>query len=204
MLSKFFNFKPKSEPPRSRKGYTQNEEEFYIINALSNITSGRFLDIGAHDGITFSSTRRLWELGWSGVYVEPAPDVLPELRKNAGSNCEILPVAIGTKNGQMEFFSSNGDMVGSLSLNHVKLWENYRSFTKVNVDVITVEELENRIGTQFDFIGIDVEGINLEVFNQFDWNKWRPKCVCVEYETHKDHMLDVMTKHGYRLVYTSY
>ena len=52
-------------------------------------------------------------------------------------------------------------------------------------------------------IFIDVEGINLDVFNQFDWTKWNPQCVCVEYETHENHMINVMTKNGYNLVYTS-
>jgi FkbM family methyltransferase len=186
-----------------RQVYTQNDEELYIIDALSGIQNGRFLDIGAHDGVTFSSTRKLWELGWSGVYVEPAPDVLPSLRKNAGDNCEIIPVAIGTTNGKMEFFSSNGDMVGSLSPQHATMWSSAVNFTKTVVDVITVDELEIRVGTQFDFVGIDVEGINLEVFNQFDWKRWNPKCVCVEYETHKNHMISIMSKAGYRLVYKS-
>ena len=107
----------------TRYGYTQNEEEKYIIGSLSSIVKGRFLDIGAHDGITFSSTRRLWELGWTGVYVEPCPDVLPSLIKNAGEHCKILPVAIGETCGIMDFYSSGGDMVGTLSPKHVSLWE---------------------------------------------------------------------------------
>jgi len=201
-MSKLLGFN-KREVPRIRTGYTQNEEEHYIIESLKNIPNGRFLDIGAHDGITFSSTRGLFELGWNGVYVEPSPDVLPLLYKNAGSNCNVLPVAIGTSNGSMDFYSSGGDMIGSLSTAHVKLWEKYAKFNKTTVDVITVDELEKRVGTQFDFIGIDVEGINLDVFDQFDWNKWNAKCVCVEYESHKDHMTTVMNKAGYKLVYTS-
>jgi len=186
-----------------RIGYTQNEEEKYIVESLSSIQNGRFLDIGAHDGITFSSTRKLYDDGWSGIYVEPSPDVLPSLYKNAGSNCTVLPVAIGTSNGTMDFYSSGVDMVGSLSSSHVKLWESCVKFEKTVVDVITVDELEKQIGSQFDFIGIDVEGINLDVFNQFDWNKWNPKCVCVEYESHKDYMTDIMNKAGYELIYTS-
>jgi len=191
---------PQSTSP---KKYTQNDEETYIIQSLSSISNGRFLDIGAHDGITFSSTRQLYDNGWSGVYVEPSPDVLPALYKNAGSNCRILPVAIGNSNSSMDFYSSGTDMVGSLSTDHVKLWDPYVKFNKTTVDVITVDELEKQVGNQFDFIGIDVEGINLDVFNQFDWNKWNPKCVCVEYECYKDYMTSVMINAGYKLIYTS-
>jgi hypothetical protein len=186
-----------------RVGYTQNEEEKYILESLNSIKNGKFLDIGAHDGITFSSTRALYDNGWTGVYVEPSPDVLPILYKNVGSNCQVLPVAIGSKNGTMDFFSSGSDMVGTLSLSHVELWKKHVLFQKTEVNVVTIDELEKQIGNEFDFIGIDVEGINLDVFNQFDWTKWKPKCICVEYESYKNEMTEKMLRHGYKLVYTS-
>ena len=186
-----------------RYGYTQNEEEKYIVQSLESVQNGRFLDIGAHDGITFSSTRKLSENGWTGVYVEPSPDVLPLLYKNANPNCTVLPVAIGKSSGSMDFYSSGQDMVGTLSTSHVKLWEKDVQFTKTIVDVITVKDLEEKVGNQFQFINIDVEGINLDVFNQFDWSKWNATCVCVEYEGYKEYMTNVMRKSGYNLIYTS-
>ena len=94
------------------------------------------------------------------MYVEPSPDVLPNLYKNVGLNCKVLPVAIGSSNGCMDFYSAGKYMVGSLSLSHVKIWEKDVKFVKTTVDVITVDELENQVGNQFDFIGIDVEGID--------------------------------------------
>lgn len=186
-----------------RYGYTQNEEELYIIRSLSSISKGRFLDIGAHDGITFSSTRRLWELGWTGVYVEPSPDVLPALIKNAGEHCKVFPVAIAENCGIMDFYSAGGDMLGTLSQKHVSLWEPVVNFRRVKVEVIDIQELSERAGTSFDFINIDVEGLNLEVFNQFDWKVWNPKCICVEYESHGQHITNVLTMLGYKLVYKS-
>lgn len=183
--------------------YTQNNEETYILASLEGKINSRFLDIGAHDGVTFSSTRKLFELGWSGIYVEPSPDVLPLLRKNINDNCTILPVAIGNTSGRMVFYSSGEDMVGTLSTDHVQLWKNNVNFTETSVDVITVEELRSTVGTNFDFINIDVEGINLEVFDQFDWSVWKPKCVCVEYESHCEYMTNKMINHGYELLYKS-
>ena len=54
----------------------------------------------------------------------------------------------------MDFYSSGSDMVGSLSTSHVALWQSAIKFNKTSVDVITINELENQIGTQFDFVGI--------------------------------------------------
>ena len=52
--------------------YSQNNEQDVILDYFSSRV-GRFLDIGAFDGITLSNTRALAELGWSGVAVEPSP-----------------------------------------------------------------------------------------------------------------------------------
>lgn len=64
------------------KDYSQFGEQAHILGALAEagFTSvGRFLDIGCWDPITFSNTRALVELGWSGVLVEPAPGPMLEL-----------------------------------------------------------------------------------------------------------------------------
>jgi len=50
--------------------YSQNDEEEFLVKLFAGKPPGRFLDIGAYDGITMSNTRRLLELGWSGVLVE--------------------------------------------------------------------------------------------------------------------------------------
>lgn len=52
--------------------YSQNDEEKVIVDFFGS-KIGRFLDIGAYDGVTLSNTRKLLELGWSGVMVEPDP-----------------------------------------------------------------------------------------------------------------------------------
>jgi FkbM family methyltransferase len=192
---------------RVRYGYTQNEEEKYIVETLSNIKKGRFLDIGAHDGITFSSTRKLWELGWTGVYVEPSPDVLPNLYKNIDSTtCTVLPVAISNSCGSMEFYSAGDDMVGALStsVEHINRWTNLGvSFKKTTVESITIQELATRVGSNFDFINIDVEGCNVDILNQFDWSIWNPRCICIEYDSQIPYITNLMEKHGYKVIYTS-
>jgi Methyltransferase FkbM domain len=64
--------------------YSQFDEQEHILQALRDVVHAdgspfRFLDIGAWDPITFSNTRALVELGWSGVMIEPAPGPFLEL-----------------------------------------------------------------------------------------------------------------------------
>lgn len=191
---------------RESAGYTQNLEETYILNALKMLPTGRFLDIGAHDGKSFSSTRALAERGWSGIYIEPDPIVLVSLYENIkqfGNKVEVLPVAIGNHNGRTPFYSSRGDMVGSLVKSHADKWSDRCQFDMSEVDVVTVDTLARARGTQFDFINLDVEGLNWEVFTQFDWNMWRPKCVCIEYDDKINEIASILKSNRYDIVYTS-
>ena len=71
------------------------------------------------------------------------------------------------------------------------------------LEVIDIKELCERVGTTFDFINIDVEGLNLEVFKQFDWKLWNPKCICVEYESNAEYITNILRQNGYTLVYKS-
>jgi FkbM family methyltransferase len=187
---------------RKRHGYTQNLEEKFILEHCSS--TGRFLDIGAHDGVSFSSTRALLEKGWTGVYVEPDPYALKKLRENTTNypQVRILPVAIGNETGKMTFYSSGGDMIGSLDKSQVQKWKT-ATFHEVEVDVMTLSNLQQDVGTNFDFLNLDIEGLNWEIFSQIDWNVWKPKVVCIEYDNKFREMCEVLYKHGYAVCYVS-
>lgn len=188
--------------PRVRHGYTQNEEEKFIVQ---HARGTRFLDIGAYDGETLSSTRELVNKGWSGVYVEPNPIVLDRLRTVASlSNSDVLPVAVGTTCGTMPFYVTD-DMLSSLDKAHTEKWEKSCNvvFNAIDIDVVDVEALAKRIGYHYDFLNLDVEGLNWDIFQQFDWSKWKFNTVCIEYDSKLSEMQRVLESAGFRLVYIS-
>ena len=51
--------------------YSQYEEQDYILQNTPEM--GSFLDIGAWHPLVFSNTRALFERGWNGALIEPAP-----------------------------------------------------------------------------------------------------------------------------------
>jgi FkbM family methyltransferase len=185
-----------------RYGHTQNGEERYIVGNLGQ--SGRFLDIGAFDGKTFSSTYALAEKGWTGVYVEPDPHIIPLLRENTREfRSEIVECAIGPTAGILPFYATNGDMVGTLSKDHVKKWQNHVDFHEILVPVMTLPELAQKIGMEFDFINLDVEGLNWQIFRQFDWKVWKASVVCIEYDDMRDEIKAILEHNGFRVAYMS-
>lgn len=90
------------------KDYSQRGEQPVILDYFKGF-AGTLLDIGANDGITFSNSRALLELGWYGVLVEPSEKTFEQLTKN----CEpfirqviLHNVGIADFNGTAEFYES--------------------------------------------------------------------------------------------------
>lgn len=63
------------------RDYSQSGEQAVILEAVGPgpHRDARFIDIGCWDPITFSNTRALYELGWTGVMIEPSPGPFIEL-----------------------------------------------------------------------------------------------------------------------------
>jgi len=185
--------------------YSQNNEEAVIGKHFSGFV-GRFLEIGAHDGKTFSNTLRLVEQGWSGVCVEASPVVFPKLLELHRHNSKIAlvnaPVSAGPSQ-LVTWYDSNGDGVSSTSLDHVKRWESGSGvrFTPFSVYTMPLQALLDAYGYDFNFVNIDVESTNLDLFNAMPWPLLKQlKLVCVEHDRNVEHMLNVLNPYDFRLV----
>ena len=170
---------------------SQCNEEEYILKHLSG--QGRFLEIGAYDGLFLSNTYCLLEKGWQGVMVEPSPEAFQRLRKNTSAfqnNLKLVNCAISDKNGITKFFEcdeDNKDGIRSVSTTvpaHVEMWNNINNnvkFKELYVATITMDNLLREFGLDFDFVNIDVESANLLILKQLPIEKMeRLQMVCVE------------------------
>jgi FkbM family methyltransferase len=176
--------------------YSQSNEEAVILSAAeeAKCVRGRFLDIGAYDGKTFSNTLRLSELGWSGVCVEPSPTAFAGLIKTHRENPQIVLVnaAITPDGGWLDFYDSNGDALSTSDLQHVDKWVKAHNvpFTRFLLRSVSVEELLARFGRAYEFINIDVEGGNLALFHSFRWELFsQTRIICVEHDNRVQEML---------------
>ena len=187
--------------------FTQRDEEGYILQFFKN-TKGRFLDIGAYDGQCFSTTRALALKGWSGVCVEPSPSVFPALYKQCQDKNNILTLdcAISDILGEIDFFDSNGDMISTTSKEHVTRWQKKAGvqFKKIKVKSMTMIDLLNKVGFNFDFISLDVEMTNFKILQSFPMKKLtQVKMICVEYDTAKLEIISMLIPYGFRVLHTT-
>lgn len=186
--------------------HSQQDEESHILRFFAG-TTGSLLDIGAYDGITFSNTHALLQQGWRGVLVEPEPTSFMGLITNTeafGDRVTLVNAAVSPNPGLQQFWDSRGDAVSSLDTAHVAKWNKQvkggmRPFYLVT---LSPNDLFAKFGPA-EFINLDVEGINWEVFQTipFAWPELR--MICVEYDEHKQSMTAFAAERGFRVLHTT-
>jgi FkbM family methyltransferase len=185
--------------------YSQNAEEGVINSVLPD--NGRFLDVGAFDGRTFSNTLKLYERGWSGVLVEPSPLAFAGLQREykGKPRVELIQAAVADKDGTIGLWDSGGDAISSTVDSHKAKWEKgYKcKFTKIVVPSITYKTLFDKYGDDYNFVNIDTESTNLEMLKAFPFERCNPMCMCIEHDSKIDQMMAILSIKGFRVVYTS-
>ena len=179
--------------------YAQYGEDKDILKFFGDYV-GRFLDVGAHDGITFSNTARLAERGWSGVCVEPSPSTFIHLIENhKGRPIELVNAAIAPESKLMRFWDSGGDALSTLTEAHRDKWAGY-PFRGMWLKPITWDDLLSVLPGPYDFLNIDVEGINAEValFAPLDAIGARMICLEDDLGNRRDEVLSKFRAQGYK------
>ena len=69
----------------------RHSDEVRVVQAFFQSQRGYFVDVGANEPIERSQTFHLEQLGWSGVLIEPQPDLAEALRR--GRKARVYAVA---------------------------------------------------------------------------------------------------------------
>lgn len=191
--------------------HSQNDEESVIVRFFGD-RKGRFLDIGAHDGVTLSNTRRLAELGWGGVCVEPSPSPFVALMNTYRErpDVKLVHVAIGTNDWALRpIQDSRGDFVSTFSESHRALWAASNAgragvpFQEIDVGCVSLDVLTLRHPGPYAFVNLDVEGINLDLFTCLQLGPLGVELVCVEYENHLAEMDRIADSQGFGRIHVT-
>jgi FkbM family methyltransferase len=156
------------------KDHSQHGEQAHILKFFGE-RKGRFLDIGAFDGVTGSNTRALAELGWSGVCVEANPISFARLMELAAGHVQCVNAAVADHAGLIGFKDA-GQLSSGLGHNVPKKFI-VREF---DVAAITPAMIAARFTGDFDFISLDVEGMDLEVLRELSPVTEKASLLCIE------------------------
>lgn len=143
---------------------------------------GTFVEIGAHDGVSWSNTSFLAELGWAGLYVEPIEHLYNKCVVNHRHHplVNVAKYAVGA--GDTITMRQNGDTDYLFTGNPE--FAKLNSATKITGEFQTIKLdtllLNYHIQPGFDLLVIDVEGMEVEVLKGFTLGAWLPTLVIIE------------------------
>lgn len=184
--------------------YSQNAEQSYITEYF-NGRLGKFLDIGAFHPFKLSNTRRLVELGWQGIYVEPAPSLFKffEDEYTGNDKIQLLNIAIGDTTDHVKFYESEGDAISTTDERHMNKWAaGGVPYKEVMVPMVETGAFFNEYGHEIDFISLDTEGTNMNIFRRIPSSVWqRLSCVCIEHDGCQIEIKGTLIDYGLKEIY---
>lgn len=175
----------------------------YFVEA--KLANGKFLDIGAYDGVLYSNTRVFAMQGWSGVCVEASQMCFDQLRKTYPLTddrimCVRAAVTLDT-DGEIELFESSDPVSTTVQFNRDKFC-GLSQFSPVKVPAMSVARLAKQFPGPYHLISIDTEGTSVEIALALP-----PEMVvagsvlCVEYDLELDRLVDGLKDRGFSLSY---
>lgn len=171
------------------KSYSQYAQDLVILDMFfkplqangSYKRGGVFVDVGAHDGVSFSNTALMErELDWTGLCFEPLPSKFAELQKNRTAKC--FQACAYNSAGTVSFSAITGapEMLSGITASydprHVarigrEVTENGGTVENITVVAVKLADIFTKQGiTHVDFMSVDTEGSELQVLEGIDFD----------------------------------
>src|SRR4030095_15334105 len=162
--------------------YAQNMECYHLDSAFAGATQGRYIDIGGGHPVSGSVSFWFYQRGWSGIVVEPQPD-LAALHRRLRPRHALVEAVISRTSGETEFFKV--DRLHGLSTtirgNAEAAGQHGVGFENMKLESISLAGLCRTYAIdRVDFLKVDVEGAERDVLESADWSKCRPRIVVLE------------------------
>lgn len=162
--------------------YAQNFEDVMLARLFQAQSVGFYVDIGAWHPTELSVTRHFYDLGWSGINIEPIRKQ-NELFAAERPRDLNLCVAVTDRKGSLRFHECADDTALSTTDDDqaAALTQDGHTITSYDVETITPAEiLAHCEGRTVDFLKIDVEGCEERIVRSVDWQLFRPRVLVIE------------------------
>lgn len=187
------------EPSQPLESFSQNGEDRIAWEYLGASSEGFFVEVGANDPVLLSQTWFFEQRGWRGILVEPQPHMADKLRQVRKGSVVV------------EAGAGSPAMSGTATLKETRAhaWSYIKGepnqeevIREVEVAIRTLDAIFEELGVErIDLLSIDTEGMEIDVLNGLDLQRWQPRLIFLE-----DHLDDLelffyMRRRGYRLVH---
>ena len=162
-----------------KKNYSQFNEDLFIDNFFKNIQFGKFLDIGCFHPIRYNNTYLLYKKGWRGTNIDLNPTSIDMFNIVRNQDTNICAAISETKKKMKIFFENSFSAANTLS---EKIYNEDQKKNKLFKHVIEIQTktLKELLKNKFDFLNIDVEGLDFDILKTIDLELYRPNLICIE------------------------
>ena len=163
--------------------YSYGGVDSLINNIFKNNNKGFYVDIGCGHPIKNNNTYLLNKKGWYGINIDLDNDNIDlfDIYRPSDQN---ISTAISDKIGEEDlFFYHNKSAINTIN----KKAADYQKAKVSNIKKIKTNTLNNVLNNskysnlEIDFLSIDIEGSELLALKEFDFIKYNPKVIVVEY-----------------------
>lgn len=177
----------------------EGREQALVREFFAGARAGFFVEVGANRPQQESQTWHLEQLGWTGVLIEPQPDLAEELRRRRSARVFAVACSAPGNAGR----SMRLHVAGALSaLDRDRMAPGAEPERVIEVPVRTLDDIlaDACAPVAFELLSIDVEGHELEVLAGFDLARWRPRLVLLEDHVGNLRKHRFLTAAGYHLI----
>lgn len=165
--------------------YAQNHEDVVLARVFPVGVPGFYIDVGASHPVRDSVTKHFYDLGWSGINVEPSSTAFAQLAEHRDRDVN-LNLGVSDRDGTLVFYQFPAGLQGCSTFSAEQAaWhrDGGTPYEETEVSVTTLASVCEKYvepGMTIDFLSVDTEGLERQVLAGGDWDRWRPRVVVVE------------------------
>jgi len=162
--------------------YSFNAVDLIIDYIFKNKNNGFYLDVGSQHPISNNNTYLLFKRGWSGINIDLDKKNI-DLFNTARPNDINLNLAISSDVAEKKlYFYHDKSPINSLD----KVVSDFQTATVKEIKTIKTTTLDItlqslKLNNKIDYMNLDVEGHEMEIFKAFDLSLYKPSVISVEF-----------------------
>ena len=192
-------------------GGSQFNEEKNILDLFENNHRGTYVDLGCFHPTKYSNTRKMYNLGWTGLNIDLNPITIELFNFKRPKDINICAALSNKIKKTNLYYHHDLSSQNTLSDNHVSWMKKNFGLNNLKRKTIKTTRLDKILKkfkiNHIDFLNIDIEGLELEVMSTINLNKLNIKVICIELlaynqiqKKRKKKILNFLKKNKFKIV----
>jgi len=162
--------------------YSFNAVDLIIDYIFKNKNNGFYLDVGSQHPISNNNTYLLFKRGWSGINIDLDKKNI-DLFNTARPNDINLNLAISSSVTEKKlYFYHDKSPINTLD----KVVSDFQTATvneikRIKTTTLNIALQNLKLNNKIDYMNLDVEGHEMDIFKAFDLSLYKPSIISVEF-----------------------